>query len=173
MRRARGRRPDERLPTVRPLGESLGLTRARARAPPAPGPGPGPASLPPGQRPLQNRVQPGPRRNVPKACPQSPPSRVAQNASATAAGACRTSRDACSVSAIRSTSRRAVTCDPSASWSLSPATAASSRASAPRVSDSSSNSACAVAGSRPSARSTSRALTLPEPSQMESSGASR
>ncbi len=48
-----------------------------------------------------------PRGRVPNALPQSPASRLAQKASATAAGACRTSSEPCSTSAIRSTSRRA------------------------------------------------------------------
>ena len=49
-----------------------------------------------------------PAGSVPNALPQSPSSRVAQNASATGAGAWRSSRLACSANAIISTMRRAI-----------------------------------------------------------------
>ena len=55
----------------------------------------------------RSRRRPRPGGSVPYARPPSPPSRVAQKASATSAGACRTRSEACSASASRSTSRRA------------------------------------------------------------------
>src|SRR5436305_109165 len=59
----------------------------------------------------------------------------------------------------------------SSAWSES--TWASSRRSAPRVLASSARRDSPASGSFPSARSTSRQMTLPEPSQIEFSGASR
>jgi hypothetical protein len=61
-----------------------------------------------------------PAGSVPKVCPQSPPSRLAQKASATSAGACRTSSDPCTTSAIRSTTRRARASAPAGEHPLQP-----------------------------------------------------
>lgn len=116
-----------------------------------------------------------PAYSVPNAMPQSPPKRDAQNASATAGSPWRTSSEPCSTSASDSTSRRARYSIPSRSVSSlrTRSTASSSRASPPAASSTSSKNAATDSGCRPIARSASSAATLPEPSQIDISGASR
>ena len=76
-------------------------------------------------------------------------SREAQNASATYGGACRTSSEPCSTSAISSTSRRARLVEASSSACRAGPAAASSRASAPRADLRLGENASTAAGSRP------------------------
>jgi mannosyltransferase len=115
-----------------------------------------------------------PAGRVPNTRPRASPSRPAQNASATAGGAWRTSSDAWNATARSSTVRRA-----SHSASAAPNRAgrasrcASSRTSAPRASSHSARKAGRPSGSRDMARRTSRLITFPEPSQMPFSGVSR
>ena len=113
--------------------------------------------------------------SVPNAPPQSPPSRDAANASATAGSPYRASSDPCSTSAMSSARRRARTSawPGSASSAFSRAMAASSRGSAPAAWPTSAKKASADSGWRCRTRSVSSAATLPEPSQMDCRGASR
>ena len=99
----------------------------------------------------------------------------AQKASATSGGAKRTSSDPWRQAAIRPASRRADDSRVVASASRASASsmARSRRGSAPRARPTSVIHASRTSGSRDSARSTSSALMLPEPSQTELSGASR
>ena len=116
-----------------------------------------------------------PAGSVPYSSPPSPASREAQKASATAGGALRTSSEPCRHSAMLSTTRRARVSSVagSANWPFSSCTRASSRASPPLACSTSSRNTSSERGERVSARSTSRLMTLPEPSQIEASGASR
>ena len=111
---------------------------------------------------------------VPKVRPQSPSSRVAQNASATEDVEYRTSRLAWSAKAIISTMRRATGSNSLSFPSLRSTSLVneSSRASAPRASRTSPRKAAIVSGSRCIERKTSRQMTLPVPSQIPLSGAS-
>ena len=114
--------------------------------------------------------------SVPYCRPPSPARREAQNASATAAGAWRTSSEPCRASAIRSTTRRA-------RGSIDSTSANSSRSAATerveagvgagRLVELVEERREAPAGERLSARRTSSAMTLPEPSQIDASGISR
>ena len=99
--------------------------------------------------------------------------------SATSGGAKRTSSEPCRTAAMREARRRALRSIASGSPISEPimarvsSTARSRRGSPPRARPTSVIQASSTSGSRPSARSTSRALTLPEPSHTEFSGASR
>ena len=102
--------------------------------------------------------------------------REAQNASATSGGAPRTSSEPWSASASSSTSCGARVSSARGIAELARAARAvkaSRRASAPAASSTSARKASSAPGERASARSTSSAMTLPEPSQIEHSGASR
>ena len=110
-----------------------------------------------------------PRGSVPKAWPQSPPSRVAQNASATAGAVADEQR----APAARAPSARRAGGRAPRSASRSRARRAARRrtrraaASAPAASRPRRGTPRASPGCAPSARSTSRQMTLPEPSQIE------
>src|SRR4051794_38998759 len=121
------------------------------------------------------RAQSIPGGSVPSARPRSPASRVAQNASATAGSACCTMTDPCKARAIFSTTRRARNSMSvrSESSRFKSSTYASSRGSVPATDPISSMNASTDPGDFTIARSTSSELTLPDPSQIEFSGASR
>jgi hypothetical protein len=112
---------------------------------------------------------------VPKARPQSPSRRVAQNASATAGVEYRTNKLPCMANAIISTTRRATG---SNSFNLlsrhsTSSVNASRRLSVPRPLRTSPKNTETVSGSRCIARRTSRQMTLPVPSHIPLRGASR
>jgi hypothetical protein len=118
------------------------------------------------------RSQSTPRGSVPSARPRSPRRRVATNASATAGSPWRTSTEACRPTAIDSTIRRAR----NSIWSRSVSSSLTRRewsATSPPADSTSAKNASTDSGERTIPRSTSRQLTLPEPSQIELSGTSR
>lgn len=108
--------------------------------------------------------------SVPKVCPQSRRRRVAQNASATGSGAKRTSSAPCTAKSMSWVSRRADAYSGALRLSFSPAIKRSRPAFRPAAGASSAASASGARGDLAMARSTSRHMMLPEPSQMELSG---
>src|ERR1700682_2382728 len=111
--------------------------------------------------------------SVPSEWPQSPSRREAQKASAVAVSPNRSSREPWSTIAMRSTIRRArdsgsvESVISRRSWLMDRLSRGSEAAWT------SAKNASTASGSRAMARSTSSAFTLPEPSQIELSGASR
>ena len=95
------------------------------------------------------------------------------NAAATSSGACRSSSEPCRHSASISASRRARRSSRPAQLGAQLRTPRSNHGSAPAAASISASTASTESGSRVTARSTSSAVTLPEPSQIEFSGASR
>src|SRR6185437_9239071 len=113
--------------------------------------------------------------SVPNAAGAPAHRRDARNASAEAAGPCVKNTDACTASAIISLKRLArssTSCVESSSVE-SLAMKESKRASRPRAAVRVASSAARARGSRARARSTSRHMMLPDPSQIELSGVSR
>src|SRR6185437_14987351 len=113
--------------------------------------------------------------SVPNAAGAPAHRREARNASADATGPCVKNTDACTASAIISLKRLArssTSCVESSSVE-SLAMKESKRASRPRAAVRVASSAARARGSRASARSTSRHMMLPDPSQIELSGVSR
>ncbi len=116
-----------------------------------------------------------PAGSVPNAPPQSAVIRLARNASVTAGWPKRTSREPCNARLMSSAILRARYSSVAASARLlrNAAVCASSLGSLPPVPASSSKSTSTHSGRVAIARRVSSALTLPEPSQMPISGASR
>src|SRR5208282_2290457 len=113
-------------------------------------------------------VKSSPAGSVPNVRPWSPPSREAQNASATSAGPWRRRREASKAKASASTNRRARTSISPRSANSMPRRARkrSKRPSIPRAAFNSVKTRSALSGSRSNVRNTSRQMMLPEPSQM-------
>src|SRR5438094_751869 len=111
---------------------------------------------------------------TPNICPHSPSSREAQKSSAAAGSPKRSINEASSATAIRSTRPRARNSMASGS-AISCVNLSSARCKRESwgAESTSSKYAASESGSCCMARNTSSALTLPEPSQMEFSGASR